>query len=94
MTVHDVDGLEGIHIPGAISRDAAKQGMDQGIRDLGLYNMNASLGAQAASAGIQTVKSIVGGKVKLVKVTVHSGYKVLLTDNHKDNNRSFNIQNN
>jgi len=37
-----------------------------------------SIGAQVASAGIEAAKSLVGKKVKLIKVTVKSGYKVLL----------------
>jgi conjugative transposon TraM protein len=85
LSVYDLDGLEGIRIPGAITRDAAKQGMTNGIQALDLYDMNSSLGARAASAGIQTVKSLLGNKAKLVKVTVRAGYPVLLMDNNKHN---------
>lgn len=85
LSVYDMDGLEGIRIPGAISKDEAKQGISRGIESLDLYNMNPSFGAQAASAGIQTVKSLLGGKVKLVKATVPAGYTVWLIDNNKSN---------
>jgi len=35
---------------------------------------------QAASAGVQAVKTILSKKIKLVKVTVKAGYKILLKD--------------
>jgi hypothetical protein len=35
---------------------------------------------QAANAGIQAAKSLISKKVKLVKVTVKAGYKILLKD--------------
>lgn len=85
LSVFDMDGITGIHIPGAISRDAAKQGMTNGIQSMDFYNMDPSLGAQAASAGVQTVKSLLGNKAKLIKATVRAGYPVLLVDNNKRN---------
>ncbi|TAM97129.1 MAG: conjugative transposon protein TraM [Chitinophagaceae bacterium] len=85
LSVYDMDGMEGIHIPGAITRDAAKQGIGQGVQSLDFYGMDPSIGAQAASAGIQTVKSLLGGKAKLIKATVPAGYPVLLLDNNKHN---------
>jgi hypothetical protein len=45
--------------------------------------MDPSLGAQAASAGIQAAKTLISKKVKLVKVTVKAGYQVLLRDNNQ-----------
>lgn len=85
LSVYDMDGMEGIHIPGAITRDAAKQGVSQGIQSLDFYGMDPSLGAQAASAGIQTAKTLLGGKAKLIKISVSAGYPVLLLDNNKHN---------
>lgn len=85
LSVFDIDGITGIRIPGAISRDAAKQGMTNGIQSMDFYNMDPSLGAQAASAGIQTFKSLLGNKAKLIKATVRAGYPVLLVDNNKRN---------
>lgn len=80
MQVYDMDGLPGIHIPGAIGRDVAKQSADNSMQLLQLASMDPSLKAQAATAGINGVKSFFGKKVKLVKVTVKAGYKVLLVD--------------
>lgn len=80
LTVFDMDGLEGIRVPEAITRDAAKEGADQTIQSLQLMDMNPSLATQAAGAGIETIKGLLGKKTKLVRVTVKSGYPVLLVD--------------
>ncbi|HVS98102.1 MAG TPA: conjugative transposon protein TraM [Puia sp.] len=84
LEVYDLDGLAGIHIPGVLSREVAKQSADQGVNSLNVLNMDPSLGAQAASAGIQTVKSFVGRKVRQVRVSVKAGYRVLLRPARND----------
>lgn len=78
LKVFDQDGLAGVHVPGAITRDAAKEGADQAIQGLDFYSMSPSVGAQAASAGIQAAKGLFSKKAKLIKVTVKAGYSVLL----------------
>lgn len=85
LAVYDMDGITGIRIPGAISRDATKQGADQVLQGLDIPVMDQSFGVQAASAGVQTVKSLFGRKVKLVRATVKAGYPVLLIDLNKRN---------
>ncbi|MFT3749149.1 MAG: conjugative transposon protein TraM [Agriterribacter sp.] len=85
LSVYDLDGMEGIFVPGAITRDVAKQSSDQAIQSMSLATLDPSLGAQAASAGIQAAKSLIGKKIKLLKVTVKSGYQVLLRDNNQKN---------
>lgn len=86
LSVYDMDGQQGLNIPGAITRDVAKQSADQGIESMNFGTLDASLGAQAASAGIQAAKSLIGKKIKLVKVTVESGYRVMLKDMNDKNN--------
>ncbi|WP_423147791.1 conjugative transposon protein TraM [Rubrolithibacter danxiaensis] len=80
LSVYDLDGLEGIYIPGAITRDAAKQSADRAVQGLGITTLDPSLGAQAASAGINAARSLFSKKVKQVKVTVKAGYRILLLD--------------
>lgn len=80
LAVFDLDGLDGIRIPGAITRDVAKQSVDRSLQAIGMTSLDPSMEAQAAGAGIEAVKSLVSKKVKLVKVTVKAGYKVLLRD--------------
>lgn len=81
LTVYDLDGIEGIYVPGAIARDVAKQSSGQAMQNIGLTSLDPSFKAQAASAGIETVKSLLSKKSRLIKVTVKAGYKVLLVDN-------------
>jgi conjugative transposon TraM protein len=80
LSVFDLDGLEGIYVPGAIARDVAKQSSNQAVQDIRLNSLNPSLEIQAASAGIETAKNLIAKKTRLIKVTVKAGYKVLLVD--------------
>ena len=80
LSVFDLDGLEGIYIPGAISRDVAKQSADNSLQLMELSSMDPSFKAQAAAGGISAVKSLLSKKVKLIKVQVKAGYKILLKD--------------
>lgn len=57
LEVYDLDGLPGIYIPGAITRDVAKQSADNGLQLMELTAVDPTLKAQAAAAGINTVKS-------------------------------------
>ena len=76
--VVDLDGLPGIHIPGLLGREVAKQSADQGVSALNVLTLDPSLGAQTAGAGIQAAKSFLGRTVRTVRVTVRAGYQVLL----------------
>jgi conjugative transposon TraM protein len=80
LSVYDMDGMNGIYIPGAISRDVSKQSADRTIQSIGLATMDPSFGAQAASAGIEAARDMISKKVKLIKVTVKAGYHILLRD--------------
>jgi conjugative transposon TraM protein len=86
LTVYDLDGLEGLYVPGSISRDAAKTGMSNAVNSVQLMSLDQSIGAQAAGAGIEAAKGLFGKKVKQIKVKVKSGYEVLLRDNNERNN--------
>jgi hypothetical protein len=85
LQVYDMDGLPGIHIPGMLSRDVAKQSADQGVSGLNVLSIDPGLGAQAANAGIQTAKSLFSRKVRLVRVGVRAGYQVLLRNTRSTN---------
>ena len=80
LEVFDMDGLAGISIPGAISRDVARQSADNGLQLMELTSMDPSFKAQAAATGINAAKSLLSKKIKQVKVLVKAGYKVLLKD--------------
>src|SRR5690606_10381870 len=40
LSVYDLDGLEGIHIPGAITRDAAKEASDNALQNIQLMSLD------------------------------------------------------
>lgn len=83
LSVFDLDGIAGIRIPGAITRDVFKQNSDQTIQSMSLGTFDQSLGAQAASAGIELGKNLLSKKVKQIKVEVKAGYRILLKDNKR-----------
>ncbi|MCS4165205.1 conjugative transposon protein TraM [Sphingobacterium sp. BIGb0116] len=83
LSVFDLDGIAGIRIPGAITRDVIKQNSDQTIQSMSLGTFDQSLGAQAASAGIELGKNLLSKKVKQIKVEVKAGYRILLKDNKR-----------
>ncbi|MBW1658863.1 conjugative transposon protein TraM [Flavobacterium quisquiliarum] len=85
LAVYDIDGIDGIYIPGAISRDVAKSSADRSIQTLGLTGVSDSWGTQAAGMGIEAAKSLMSKKVKLIKVAVKAGYRVLLYDEKQKN---------
>ncbi len=85
LSAYNLDGLEGIYIPGTISRDAAKQGADNAVQELQMMTLDPSLSAQAVSAGIEAAKGLFSRKVKLIKVTVKAGYQILLKDSSTQN---------
>ncbi len=80
LEVYDLDGLPGIYIPGAITRDAAKQASDDAMQNIQLMSLDPSIGAQAAAAGVEAAKGLFSKKAKLIKVTVKAGYQVFLKD--------------
>lgn len=80
LTVYDRDGLEGIRVPGAITRDAAKEGSDRAIQNMQFLSLDPSIGAQAAGAGIEAAKGLFSRSARLVRVTVKAGHPVLLYD--------------
>ncbi len=78
LTVYDLDGLPGIRIPGAIGRDAAREGSDRAIQ--GVQFMSMDPWAQAAGAGIEAAKGFLSKKVRLIRVTVKAGHPIFLYD--------------
>ncbi|WP_313262654.1 conjugative transposon protein TraM, partial [Sphingobacterium multivorum] len=58
------------------------------LQTFGMTSLDPSFGAQAAGAGIEAVKSLVRKKVKLVKVAVKSGYRLLLRDEKQKQDQS------
>lgn len=78
LEVYDVDGLEGLHIPGAITRDAAKQAGAESLGAADMMTMSANPATAAAGVAVSAVKGIGQKKIRLVKVRLKAGYNVML----------------
>jgi conjugative transposon TraM protein len=85
LTVCDLDGLDGIHIPGAIGRDVAKESSGDALQNIGMSNVDPSISMQAMDMGLQAAKGLIGKKIRLVKVYVKAGYQILLKDEKTKN---------
>lgn len=78
LSVYDLDGIEGIYIPGALPRSVVKQQLASQIQGYDLDTSPLSVGAQAAAAGMQVGQMLLSKKSRLTQVTLSQGYKVLL----------------
>ena len=81
LSVFDMDGMRGINVPEALTKDAVNGGTDDALRSIQLMTMDQSLTTQVAGAGIDAAKGLFSKKVKRIKVKLKAGYKVLLRDN-------------
>jgi conjugative transposon TraM protein len=75
------DGMEGIDVPEAVGQQAGKEGLNQALQNIELFNTDPSIGTQAAAASVQTLKSLMSKKVRQVSATLKSGQTVLLKNN-------------
>lgn len=78
LTVYDLDGIEGIYMPGAVTRETGKEGADNALQSLQLSGMDAGITAQAANAGLQTAKTLFSRKLRAVRVIAKAGHRVFL----------------
>ena len=80
LRAYDLDGQPGIAIPGSMNRDMAKQSSAQVLSGINPLALDPSIGAQAAGAGIEAARMMLSKKIRLVRVSIPVGYKVLLID--------------
>ena len=80
LQVYGLDAMEGIAVPGAIARNAVKEGATRGIQGYNPVQTGFSLESQLTATGVETAKSFLSKKSRLVKVNVKAGHPVLLVD--------------
>lgn len=81
LTAFDLDGQEGIYVPGSLTREAARQGAGSMVQQsLQLNPLTPSLGAQAAGAGISAAQGLLSRTTRQMKITLKAGYQLLLRD--------------
>jgi len=79
MSVYDgADGLNGLYVPGMITRDVVKQNMSQSVSGLSIGSLDPSLGAQAATAAIETARNLMSRKIAIVKAMLKAGHLAVL----------------
>lgn len=83
LTVYDqVDGLEGISVPEAITGEAIREGAAGGVGGMEIMSVDPSMSAQLAGAGINAAKGLFSKKVRQVKGKIKDGHPVLLRINN------------
>ena len=78
LEVYDVDGLAGLHIPGAITRDASKQAGADALGAADMMTMSGDPATAAAGVAVNAVKGLGQRKIRLVKVRLKAGYNIML----------------
>ena len=82
LTVFDqVDGMEGICVPEAITGDALRDGANNGVQGMEIMSLDQSMSAQLAGAGINAAKGIFSKKIKRVMGKLKNGHPLLLRIN-------------
>jgi len=80
LIVYDMDAMEGIRIPGAINREAAKDGADRALQNVQLMSLDPSLAGQAAGTGVEIAKGLFSKKAKLIRATLKADHPIMLVD--------------
>lgn len=78
LTVYGLDGMEGIYAPEAILTETMNTGSNEVLQGVGLYGLDGSLATQVAGAGLDAAKSVLGKRLRKIKVKLKAGQEVLL----------------
>ena len=91
LRVYDIDGLEGIYMPGTLPAEAARGVATQSVQQIEVPVLDPSLKAKAATAGIEAARNLLAKKVKQKSLTVKGGYRVLLQNKKTSSNLNFSM---
>lgn len=83
LTMYGMDGMPGLEAKDAVFGDVASEGAVDAVGGISVYGLD-GIGGQVAGAGIDAAKSIFSRKVKVVRVKLRSGEKVLLRNNRPE----------
>ena len=78
LEVFDVDGLSGLHIPGAITRDAGKEAGADALSATDALSMSVNPATAAAGVVVNAARGLGQKKIRLVKVRLKAGYHLML----------------
>lgn len=80
LSMYSLDGMVGISAPEAIVKESLSGGAIDAIGGVSVYGIE-GIGGQVADAGIDAAKSLFSRRVKVVKVKLKAGERVLLKIN-------------
>ncbi|MDN3588135.1 conjugative transposon protein TraM [Pedobacter aquatilis] len=80
LTMYSMDGMPGLEARDAVFGDVASGGAVDAVGGISVYGMDGVAG-QVAGAGLDAAKSLFSRKVRVVRVKLKSGEKVLLRNN-------------
>ncbi len=79
LNVYDLDGQEGLAVPGSVERQIAKREAASTARGLGGSGYTSgNLTEQLAAQGTQAIKEITSRKISVIKVELKAGHRVIL----------------
>ncbi len=78
LVVHDLDGLEGIYVPGSLKSEVLKSTAEQSLQSVNILSLDPTVQSQLAAAGISAAKGLLSKKVKAVRTIITAGYKIIL----------------
>jgi len=80
LTMYGMDGIPGLAARDAVLGDVASGGAVDAVGGISVYGLD-GIGGQVAGAGIDAAKSLFSRKVRVVRVKLRAGEKVLLRNN-------------
>jgi len=80
LTMYGMDGMPGLSAPDAVFGDVATSGAVDAVGGISVYGMDGVAG-QVAGAGIDAARSLFSRKVRVVRVKLKAGERVLLRNN-------------
>jgi hypothetical protein len=84
LSVYDMDAMEGIRAPEALTEEALRSGAGNAVQGVQLLGADPSLGTQLAGAGVEAAKGLFSRKVRHIRVKLKDGYPLLLRNNQPD----------
>ncbi len=78
LSVYDMKGIKGLEIHSSAQAELVRQSTDRTAQGMNITSLNPSIGAQAATAGIEVAKNLMSKKIRQIKVLVAAGQPVLL----------------
>ncbi|KUG09069.1 conjugative transposon protein TraM [Solirubrum puertoriconensis] len=78
LRAYDLDGTEGLFVPGVPTGDALRQSVQPGLNAAEALALTSHAGAAAAGVALQTGKSLLGRRARQVRITLKANHQILL----------------